>query len=303
MELKKYFPSFTRKAITFTIDDGNLKYDKMFIDIVRPAGIKGTFNLYFGGKRALSNEEYRELYSGFEIANHCNRHPFSLNAEKEYNFSKEIFDIETADKEKVYKTDRDGVFKIYHRSYWATMATTDAYLRLAEECREELEEIFGKGSIKGFVWPYGEQKNERLFEQLKKMGYNSIRKAHICDFSLPSDRMRWSFNAQSSNLEEKAEEFDKLADDGELKFFCFGLHSVDYEREEKWDSLKRFCEKYGSRPNDFWYATVSEIFEYEDAMNSLSFESGALKNPSDKELYVSCEGKRYVLPPKSQTKI
>ena len=70
MKIKKYFPNYTKKAITFTIDDGSLKYDKIFIDILRPYGIKGTFNLCLGEKRELTDEEYRNFYDGFEIANH-----------------------------------------------------------------------------------------------------------------------------------------------------------------------------------------------------------------------------------------
>ena len=42
---KPYFPGFTRKSVTFSIDDGNLVLDKKFISIVAPYGIKGTFNL------------------------------------------------------------------------------------------------------------------------------------------------------------------------------------------------------------------------------------------------------------------
>ena len=34
MKLKKYFPGFTAKAITFSIDDGSVVYDKIFLDIV-----------------------------------------------------------------------------------------------------------------------------------------------------------------------------------------------------------------------------------------------------------------------------
>ena len=40
-----YYPGWTRKSITFTIDDGNLKLDRKFLDVVKPAGLKGTFNL------------------------------------------------------------------------------------------------------------------------------------------------------------------------------------------------------------------------------------------------------------------
>ena len=41
-----FFPGWVRKSVTFTIDDGNIKMDKKFLDIVKPAGILGTFNLH-----------------------------------------------------------------------------------------------------------------------------------------------------------------------------------------------------------------------------------------------------------------
>ena len=99
MRINKYFPGFTPKTITFSIDDGSVKYDKIFIDTVAPAGIKGTFNLYFDRVEiSLSDEEYRELYRGFEVSNHCNSHPFAMDPEREYSFTDEPFVRETADK-------------------------------------------------------------------------------------------------------------------------------------------------------------------------------------------------------------
>lgn len=303
MKLRKYFPGFTPKAITFSIDDGSIVYDKIFLDIVRPAGIKGTFNLFPLDKREISDDELRERYEGYEISNHCKRHPFAFNVEKEYEFSTDQFDPEIADKTLLYKGDRDGVYRIYHRSYWATIAENDAYLKLTSESKEELEAVFGEGSVKGFVWPFGQQKNPELFEALKKCGYSSIRKAYSDTFDLPFDRMAWGVNADSSNIKTKILEFDALEDDGELKFFCFGLHSVDFERQNKWGALKDFVKNYSNRPSDFWYACVGEIFEYEDAINSIEITDKAIINPTDKELYISLDDKRYVLSPNSQTAI
>ncbi len=305
MKFNKYFPGFTPKAITFSIDDGSLVYDKIFIDIVRPVGITGTFNLFFGrGARAISDGEYREFYRGFEISNHCNRHPFAFNPDRQYLFADEPFDKETANTSLVYRSEREGVYLIYHRSYWATVATADAYLKLAEEGRRDIEDIFGKGSVRGFVWPYGRQKNEELFEALKNAGYASIRKAYSEEgFSIPKDKMDWGVNADSTNIETKIIEFDALENDGELKYFCFGLHSVDFERNGKWNELRDFAAKYGNRPNDFWYASVGDIFEYDEAMNSLEITEGKIYNHSDKELYISINDKKYVLKPKSENLI
>ena len=130
-----------------------------------------------------------------------------------------------------------------------------------------------------------------------------MRRGDMHPFNLPTDRMEWGVTAYSTNLSERMAEFDALADDGELKFFCFGLHAVDFERNGKWEELRAFARDFGNRPSDFWYATVSEIFEYEDAMNSLQITDEKIINPSDKELYVSIDGKRYVVSPTSELTI
>ena len=295
--IKKYYPSFTAKAITFSIDDGNMECDKRFIDIVRPEGIKGTFNLFFGAKRELSDEVYRNFYEGYEIANHCNLHPFAIDTQREYAFSEEPFDAKTADKDLVYRTSRRGVWRIYNKSHWAYLADREAYLLLARECNDELEKIFGKGKIKGFVWPYGLQNDTELRKKLSLLGFQSIRKTYTPGFSLPKDRTLWGYNADSSNMDRLIIDFENLEDDGELKFFCFGVHSVDFERANKWEMLSSFAKKYGNRPQDFFYGSVGEIFDYEDAMNSLLIEDGKIYNSSDKRLYVSVNGKKIVLEP------
>ena len=49
-----YYPGFTRKAITFSIDDGDIPNDVKFLEIVRPAGILGTFNISSLLKKSLT---------------------------------------------------------------------------------------------------------------------------------------------------------------------------------------------------------------------------------------------------------
>ena len=302
MQIKNYYPGFTPKAITFSIDDGNLILDKVFIDIVRPAGITGSFNLYFGrAPREISDEEYRELYRGFEISNHCNRHPHAFNPEKEYNFTDEPFNRETADTSLVYKSDREGVYLIHPTTYWSSIATREAYLQLAEEGRRDIEEIFGKGSVRCFVWPFGKQRDEKLYEALKNSGYYTIRKAYSEGYGIPEDRLDWGVNADSTNFETKIVEFAALPDDGKLKFFCIGLHSSDFKRNNKWEEFRAFAAEYGNRPSDFWYASPSDIFEYSDAIEKITVKDSKIINPTEKELYIAIDGKKYILTPFSET--
>ena len=70
------YPSYSKKALTFSIDDGNITYDTKFLSILKPAGIRGTFNLNSDRTHEFSESFYRTFYKGYEIANHSKYHPF-----------------------------------------------------------------------------------------------------------------------------------------------------------------------------------------------------------------------------------
>ncbi len=311
-----YFPGWTRKSVTFTIDDGNIIFDTKFIEIIKPYGILGTFNLCEPTK--ATPDEYRSLYREYEIANHCKNHPLVFDEEQPYTVSEDDFDRLTSreyteEDPVVYKTNVPGLYRIHSNPSrikpdgWFSITDRENYFRFACECREELEAIFGKGSVKSFVWPYKEQSNGMLFESLKNEGYNSIRKTGAVGsstaFELPSDRMRWSYNAGSKTLLSLMDEYEKIADDGNLKFFCFGLHSYDYEKDGRWGELAEFAEKYGNRPEDYYYATVSDIFEYEDAVKGLEITDSEILNNSEISVYVTVDGVRKIIAPKSKITI
>lgn len=302
---KNFFPGWVRKSITFTIDDGNIEMDKKFIDITVPAGIKGTFNLNTPLKK-LTPDEYRAFYKGYEIANHCKYHPFPFTEKTAAEIKNEKFDPETADEQYGYLTEEDGLFKIYQYKTWFYLATDEKYLDCVKDCERELEDVFGKGRIRGYVWPFYEPKNPRVVEMLKEYGFQSIRKTgsvkDTTAYALPANRTSWSYNYNpcTDGLCEPAKNYAEYPDDGNLKFFCFGLHSKDYERYDKWDELKAFCDLYGNRPEDFWYASVGEIFDYEDAVNALEITDTEVYNPSDLDLFIKIDGKRITLRAKSK---
>jgi hypothetical protein len=292
------YHGFTQKAISFTIDDGNIPLDRKFISIVKPAGIKGTFNLCGNNTWNLTDEQFRQTYEGFEIANHCYMHPFVMKEGQEYEILSDPFDAENSDKTKIYPTDRNGVYHGYFVKYWSRFATVKAYSALVLEAQQRLQSIFGKGNIKGFVWPYGDQCNPSLHSKICEMGFNSIRKTGCTKgFELPADRMCWSYCANNLNLLSRAAEYEALDTEGELKWFCFGVHSHDFENSDNWCDLVEFAEKYGNRPNDFWYATVSEILEYEDAVKLCEFNGTSYVNRSGIPIYAIVNGERTVIPP------
>ena len=299
-KIEVFYPSYTRKALTFTIDDGNMKYDKMLLDILKPVGIRGTFNLcsnIHAGKESL----IREFYEGYGIANHCKHHPLAPSDSVEYIIADEPFDEESADATKVYRVDgKDGFFWRMQPNGWRQMVFADLYVRLARESLNELNAIFGEGSVRDFVWPYGEQNNA----QIKAYVYSAHRSTRktgctrsLDGFAIPRNKQAWSYNADHTNLLEVMAEYEKYPDDGELKFFAFGVHSVDFENAARWDDLREFAEKYGRRPADFWYATVEEIFDYEQATAQLKVKDDSVENPSDITLYIAIDGQKTAIPP------
>lgn len=302
MEVKFTYPGFTTKAITFTIDDGNIPMDKKFIDIVKPAGIKGSFNLN-GAERlsGMTPEEYREFYRGFEVTNHCKRHPKVILPTDTYEYTDEPFDMASADRTKLYSSDIEGLYYKFYTSYWGYIATPDTYIRLVDECKSELEEIFGKGSITAFVWPYHEQADESVKAHLAA-NYTSVRRTGLADFNLPEDRQAWCYNATHANLLERAAEFDSLESDS-LTFLAVGVHAIDFERAGVWHVLEQFAREYGNRPGDYYYATVGEIFAYEDATKALTVTDTEITNPTSVTVYAIADGRRLEIPAGKSVKI
>ena len=300
MNVEVFYPSYTKKAITFTMDDGNVPYDKKFIDIVKPYGITGAFNLVGNDrKKEFSDEEYREFYRGYEITNHCKHHPKVLTAEWAEKITDAPFNMGSADPALIYPDKKEGIYFKHYGSWWGRVATVDAYIAAVDQGKRELEEIFGEGNIKGFVWPFCRQDSIEVISHLVK-NYTSIRRTGLEGFDIPEDLYDWCYNATHANILTRAEEFEALPDDGRLKFFAFGVHPIDFERAGNWCDLEQFAKKYGSRPDDYWYATPTEIFEYADAADSLTVTENKVYNPSCKPLYIKVNEEKYIIAPKTE---
>ncbi len=302
-----FFPGWTRKSISFTIDDGNLKLDRKFLGILKPYGFLGSFNLVSSSITPENRDEYIELYRGYEITNHCKYHPFAILEDDTREISDEPYSPETADPKFLYRSDVSGLYHEGSKKSYRLGARSDVYLALAEEGRRELEEIFGEGSVHAFVWPYGKQADPKIFKGLCESGYMYIRKTGDFDnktgFAVCDDRMNFSYNAHNFNMLDIMEKYEAYPDDGELKMFTFGVHSHDFENAGNWDVLETFAEKYGNRPEDYYYASVYDIFSYEDAVKSVTVTDTEVINPTDIKLYIKIDGKRVTLFPRWTVKI
>ncbi len=294
-----FYPGWVRKAITFSIDDGKVPFDKKFIDITKPAGIKGTFNLCSNTLTYLTPDQYREFYAGYEIANHCKYHPYAFEDGKRYLFCEDPFIEDQADKQFVYSSDQNNLCRIYNGTGWRYITDGKHYCDFIRDCHRDLEEIFGAGKIRSFVWPFTPQKNQVIIDYLAKSGYYGARAGRgageVEEFSLPADYSNWHYTANYTNLLTLAEQYENCANDKNLKFFCIGVHSIDFENADKWSDLKVFAERYGNRPNDYYYATVGEIFDYANAVKNIIIKDTAIENPTSIDVYIVVGGKKVVL--------
>ena len=298
-KIEIFYPSYTKKAVTFTIDDGYIPSDTKFLSIVKPAGIKGTFNLCSDRLTQYSADFYRLFYKGYEIANHCKYHPFVFFDGVEYSISDTYFDENTADEKYVYPIkDKAGFYMMKKPNGWREAVSESDFLKYVEDGITELNSVFGEGSVRDFVWPYGSQNNAAAHELIKKLHRSSRKTGCTRDsnnFDIPEDKYAWSYNADHASLLDVMELFDKYPDDGRLKFFAFGVHSIDFEKYGKWGDLESFAEKYGNRHKDFWYAAVGEIFDYEAAVRQLRIDGDGIYNPSGIPVYIKADGEYRVV--------
>ncbi|MBQ8720251.1 MAG: polysaccharide deacetylase family protein [Clostridia bacterium] len=302
-----YYPGWTKKSITFTIDDANTTLDRKFIDIVRPAGFLGTFNITSKNLKKITPEEFRELYLGFEVSNHTATHPFLLKDDAYAKITDEPFVEAVADGGKIYKTDREGYYYFKAPNGWRVAASLDYYKSDVLAGHEQIEAVFGKGSVRSFVWPYTVQVSDELDAYIKSFGYYGIRASGAVrdreEFNLPTSRFPWNCTSPHNEILELGEKYDSLEDDGKLKFFCFGVHSHDFENNKRWHLLVEFAKRYGNRPNDFWYAPVGDIFAYEDAVATAEVTAEEIINNSSLTLYLKICGERRTVEPHSSIKI
>ncbi len=303
-----YYPGYVRKAMTFTLDDGDLERDKTFFSYTEPAGFKGVVNLISSKITEQNKQAYIDMYSDYEIGNHGKFHVFRLQESDRSKIASEPFHPSTADKNKLYIADAQN--KIYHCyvvgvSGWREAMFVEDFKACVAEGDRELEQIFGC-EVSYYAFPNGFRTGDyaddpQLPAYIQSLGYYGVRKTGdlggTTKFALPADYAFMTYNATVGNLLEYARAYDELEDDGKLKYFCFGLHAADYQNS--WNVLATFCDTYGNRPDEFWYATDREIYEYAKAMEALVVDKGCVTNDSDVTLYIKVGGENKVIEPHS----
>ncbi len=260
MSMLYRFPGGRAKALTLSYDDG-VEQDARLMEIMDRHGIRGTFNLNSGlyapegavypeGQihRRLSASAVRKLYAN-------PNHEVASHA-------------------------------LTHASFPDLNPAQMAWEVLAD--RRNLEEMFGH-LVRGFAYPFGTY-NEETAQALRAAGLAYGRTiVSTGTFDIPEN---WHMLHPTCHHNDPAlfalcDRF--LYEPVRLTsrlFYLWG-HSYEFEAQDNWSVIERFCETMGGR-DDIWYATNIEIVDYMNACRSLrsSADCALLENPTAIDVWV-----------------
>lgn len=290
--LANFYPGWAKKAVTFTLDDANQTADKKFIDILKAAGMKATFNLKTDGLNS-DPEKVRELYAGFEVANHTKYHPYPYY----------MYENQTLTPTTNTYDENGNLINLYRRENGGYVAQDEAYIKCIQAGHAEIEKIFGEGSDTGFIWPGPAYGNRTALKEYATEHYDMLRIAVTLDdpsFNLPSDWLSWSFNANYDCSYSRSVAFDNLSldDTDTLRWLCFGVHPSEYfSTAESEANLQKSVDLLKNRPDTYWYAGNREILDYTEALKKLSITRTSVTNNSDLTLYIKVNGVKTTIAP------
>lgn len=242
------FPQGKSKALTMSYDDGK-QQDARLLEIFNRHGIKGTFNLNSG----LFEQDIRIS-------------------------PKKITDL--------YQGHEIATHSLTHPTM--TRLSLPYVAQEILEDRKGLEAVTGQ-IIRGHAYPNGAY-NQEIKDLLRQLGIAYARvvpSSH--DFELPEDLMAWQPTCHHGDptLMEKAEFFADFQKRQYLKLFYVWGHSYEFDRDDNWDVIERFCAFMGGR-EDIWYATNIEIADYVTAAKRLQYSADCtmVYNPSAISVWV-----------------
>ncbi len=264
------FPGGLRKALTLSYDDG-VEQDIRLMDILDQHGIRCTFNLNSGCWAAEGT-----AYPAGAIHRRMSK----------------------SQVERVYANPNHEVAAhcLTHASLTELSPGEIAHEVLAD--RENLEAMFG-GLVRGLAYPFGTY-SDKVVEALRATGAAYARTVvSTNDFSIPSDwlRLHPTCHHNAPNLDALCDRF--LADGapfGSRLFYLWG-HSYEFEADDNWQVIERFCEKMGGH-DDIWYAANIEIVDYVNACRSIlaSADGRTFHNPTATDVWADVNGKGVCIP-------
>ena len=108
-------------------------------------------------------------------------------------------------------------------------------------------------------------------------------------FELPENLYEWKATCHHNHrLLELGEQFCSLTKKQYLYMMYVWGHSFEFERNNNWEIIEEFCEMIANR-DDIWYATNSDIVEYNELFDRLEFfaDNEYVHNPSVKSVWLA----------------
>jgi len=258
MSLYICFPEGKAKALTMSYDDGKIQ-DERLVGIFNKYGIKGTFNINYG---LMEKEQTPPRIKRERVA-------------------------------ELYKGHEVATHTMTHPTIERCPLT-----KVAEEIMEDrkgLESLVGV-PVRGHAYPNGSYSEEikQLFRQLG-IAYGRVVPS-VPNFELPKDPLEWypTCHHNDPELMQKAQFFADFDKKQYLKLMYVWGHSYEFDNNDNWDVIEKFCEFMGGR-EDIWYATNIEIIDYMDAAGRLQFTADHSKvfNPGAVSVWLNVDN-RYV---------
>lgn len=268
------FPTYSKKAITFSIDDGNYARDAAIINMMHKYGIRATFNLI-----EADNSGKYDIYvhPDFEIANHTTH--IRMNLTENY-------------------TEADG-----------TVTTPPTYENCIGSINTANQEISNKlgAQTKGLVWPFAAPRERDFYPDLVtwagENGYEYCRDSHTNGiFDVPKSWMDWKQTVWThADWVDKVKKLtDMLVDmpqPDKFQILSIAGHGNDMEESVALDLYETIFQKIQN--TNIWNATNLEIVLYEKATHKLEITETGIYNPTDVTMYLYINGQKCVAKPKS----
>ncbi|AEI44015.1 polysaccharide deacetylase family protein [Paenibacillus mucilaginosus] len=258
------FPEGKHKVLTLSYDDGRAA-DRRLIGILNAHGIKGTFHLNSG---LLGTGD---RLAAEEIAAQYRGHEVSA-----------------------------------HTVTHPTIARSPKE-QLVEEIAQDrrgLEQLV-QYPVRGMSYPNGSY-SRQIKELLPFLGIEYSRTVESTGgFGMPDDWHEWKPTCHHNGpLMSLAEQFAGLHKKQYLYMMYVWGHSYEFDNDNNWDRIERFCEYIGGR-EDIWYATNIEIVDYMADFRRLRFsaDSTFVHNPSASSVWLQVDDRVVEVPGGSQVKL
>ena len=245
--------------------------------------MKGTFNIV--SSRLIKNfKSYvgdsptdaqvlayaKELYTGHEIANHTDTHPYAHKTPEE-----------------------NATYGITSEDLIAQINTCDTFAYTN----------FGTNTI-ALAWPAGPATRRADYDTyiLPALKNNTnIKFARYHEngsFDLPDDWYRWNSTCHHNDAPYFTDKFVALENEGDLKCFFNWGHSYEFKDNEgddnlDWTMIENVMKKLQNE--DIWFATNGDVYNYVEASKLVEKTDTTIKNNSTVPLYFSINGENVTI--------